>query len=179
MPAGAVTVPRTTIEGQKVGRGSMPGHLCPFSKSVGIPYHTLAYEITQPIKVKHPISQAALSPSECVSPRPTLSPFETDCTLPMECVYFKLLLPSLMAHTLSLNKFTYHFASCWIPLCWDIENLSFSISWDKLCDFSWKEDCGFKSHPRCSFRLELKRSKYLTQRYKFNKWQLLLSSLHH
>ena len=35
-PTSAVTFPRLTIKGQKVGSGPIPGNLDPFSKTVGI-----------------------------------------------------------------------------------------------------------------------------------------------
>jgi len=58
-------VPRLTIKGQKVGGGPFPGNVHTFSKTVGIilSSHSLAYEITLPIKSTHPIF-LGLSPSE-------------------------------------------------------------------------------------------------------------------
>jgi len=36
MPRDALTVPRPTLKGQKVGDGLIPGNLCPFLNTVGI-----------------------------------------------------------------------------------------------------------------------------------------------
>ena len=52
-PAGAMTVLRPTIKGQKVDGGPDPGNPCPFPEIVKI-IHSLAYEITQSIKTNHP-----------------------------------------------------------------------------------------------------------------------------
>ena len=63
-PKGAMTVPRLTTEGQKVGGGPVPGDPCPFSKVVGVILPLLAYEITQPIKTNHPVNLGPFSPFE-------------------------------------------------------------------------------------------------------------------
>ena len=79
------------IKGQKVGSGSVPENLHSFPEKLKKSSHSLAYEITQPIKTSCTIIQG-LSPSEMARtlwsvflPRP-FSPFETDHILTMECV---------------------------------------------------------------------------------------------
>ena len=49
---------RPTINGQKVGNGSIPGNPHPFLDKVGIILYSLVYEITQSIKSNHSILEA-------------------------------------------------------------------------------------------------------------------------
>ena len=52
-PTGTMTVLRLNINGQKVGGSPISGNPCPFSKMLEYSTHSLAYEITQPIKTNH------------------------------------------------------------------------------------------------------------------------------
>ena len=61
-PTGAVT-PEVDQKGQKVGGNPIPENPCPFLQNSWNNPHSLAYEVTQPIKTKHPIFQS-LSPFE-------------------------------------------------------------------------------------------------------------------
>ena len=68
-----------------------------------------------PVKTHHPIfpgllpsEMAHLLSKECVFPGATLLSFEMDHILSMECVSSRPLWPFEMAHTLTINKSTYH-----------------------------------------------------------------------
>ena len=87
MPTGAMTVPRPTIKGQKVGSGPIPGNPHPFPEIVGIIFPFISLWNCPAHKNSPPH----------ISKPFHLSPFET-------------------VHTLSINLLlTYHFASYWIP----------------------------------------------------------------
>ena len=56
-----MTVLRLTINGQKVGGAPISGNSCPFSKMLEYSTHSLAYEITQPMKTNHLHTSGALA----------------------------------------------------------------------------------------------------------------------
>ena len=86
---GAMTVPSLSIKCQKGGSGSMPGNSpTPFPEIV---FHSLAYEVTQPMKTNHSIFQGNFHllrwPTFCLwsmfLPR-MLLPFEIDQIQPTD-----------------------------------------------------------------------------------------------
>ena len=56
-----MTVLRLTINGQKVGGAPISENSCPFSKMLEYSTHSLAYEITQPLKTNHLHTSGALA----------------------------------------------------------------------------------------------------------------------